>query len=71
MRKILPTILTSLILFSSISSQTLFDIVTSGTPEELEKTIKAGANVNEKDSLGRTPLMIASKSNQNPEVIKI
>jgi len=41
MRKFSLTILTSLILYSFIFSQDFFNIFSSGTPEEVEKAIKA------------------------------
>ncbi len=37
--------------------------------EKLQELIKAGAKVNAADSLGRTPLMYAAQSTDNPEIV--
>ena len=71
MRNISLTILTLVIFFSSVFSQDFSDIISSGTPEEVEKAIKAGANVNERTPKGTTPLMAAAYANTNPEVIDV
>ena len=71
MYKILLVIVILLILFSSIFSQSFFDIVSNGTPEEVQKAIDAGANVNDRTSDGTTTLMYAAYFNQNPEVVTI
>ena len=41
-------------------AQSLFDLVKTGTPEQVQAAIKAGANVNDRDTLGMTPLMWAA-----------
>ena len=71
MRNISLTILTLVIFFSSVFSQDFSDIIRSGTPEEVEKAIKAGADVNERAPEGITPLMAAAQDNTNPEIIDV
>ena len=50
-------------------AQSLFDLVKTGTPEQLQAAIKAGANVNDRNIFGETPLMLAASFNENPDVI--
>ena len=50
-------------------AQSLFDLVKTGTPEQVQAAIKAGANVNDRDMFGRTLLMYAAEYNENPAVI--
>jgi ankyrin repeat protein len=42
----------------------------NGSLQEVTDAIKAGEDVNLADKYGHTPLMMASKSNSNPEVIE-
>jgi len=48
-----------------------FELCESGTPEEIQKALQAGANINARTEYEATPLMVAALSNPNPEVIKI
>jgi len=52
-------------------AQSLFDLVKTGTPEQVQAAIKAGANVNDRDMFGRTLLMYAAEYNENPAVITV
>ena len=49
----------------------LFDLAKTGTPQDVQAAIKAGANINARDVDGMTPLMAAAGYNPNPEVIKV
>ena len=75
MRKILSVILIiSFILAGSVlafGQKNFFELVKTGTLEEVNNAIKAGANVNARDEDGKTPLMYAARDNQNPDVIKV
>jgi ankyrin repeat protein len=42
-----------------------------GTPEEVASAIRSGADVNEQDERGDTPLHVAARHNINPEVIAV
>ena len=46
-----------------------FELVGTGTPQSVQAAINQGADVNARDMYGRTPLMLATEYNQNPEVI--
>ena len=46
-----------------------FELVQTGTPEDVQAAITNGAAVNAKDDDGATPLLYAAMKNQNPEVI--
>jgi len=50
-------------------AQSLFDLVETGTPEQVQAAINAGTQVNDSDTLGQTPLMLAAECNENPDVI--
>ncbi|HPU44476.1 MAG TPA: ankyrin repeat domain-containing protein, partial [Dictyoglomaceae bacterium] len=55
-----------------LGQENFFELVKTGTPEKVKEAIKAGADVNAKDtSYGMTLLMWAAENNQNPEVIKV
>jgi len=69
MRKVLLVTVILLTLFSSIFSQSFSDIVSNGTPEEVQKAIQVGANITERDSTGQTPLMRAASNNQKERSI--
>ncbi|HQJ23369.1 MAG TPA: ankyrin repeat domain-containing protein, partial [Rectinema sp.] len=47
----------------------LFDLVIAGTPEQVQAAIKSGAQVNDSDTLGQTPLMHGAECNDNSDVI--
>ena len=51
------------------SNAAFIELCRKGTPLEVEKAIKAGANVNPEVHNNMTPLMTAARSNSNPEVI--
>jgi len=56
----------------SLFGQSFFDLVKTGTPEQVQAAIDAGANAKEPDSeTGLTPLMYAAAVNENPEIITI
>ena len=75
MRKTLSVILIiSFILAGSVSAfgqGNFFELVKTGTLEEVNNAIKAGADVNAQDEYDMTPLMYAAWNNQNPEIIKL
>jgi len=50
-------------------AQSLFDLVQTGTPEQVQATIRAGAKLDNRDEDGRTPLMYAAEYNENPAVV--
>lgn len=51
-------------------AQSLFDVVTTGTPEQVQAAIKAGARIDDRDNwFSDTPLMWAAFLNENPDVI--
>lgn len=43
----------------------------TGTSQDIQQVIRSGADVNAKDFVGRTVLMLAAASNPDPEVVKI
>ena len=49
--------------------QSLFYLVETGTPEQVQAAIKAGAKVNDRNAWSWSPLMYAASNNENPEVI--
>ena len=49
----------------------IFEIAKTGTAEELQAVITAGAEVHAKEEDGQSPLMIAAQSNENPEVFTV
>ena len=53
------------------SNDSIFDLAGSGTPEEVQLKINAGADVNSIDKLGRTPLMYAAVFNAKPDIISV
>ncbi|MGA2640617.1 MAG: SUMF1/EgtB/PvdO family nonheme iron enzyme [Spirochaetia bacterium] len=46
-----------------------FALVLTGTPQDVQAALHHGANANAQNKDGKTPLMLAAGSNQNPEVI--
>ncbi|MGB4691746.1 MAG: hypothetical protein WBH59_05330, partial [Atribacterales bacterium] len=65
---------------SAIGEEDFFELVKTGTPDEVKKAIDAGADVNAQTTKeiegfreveGVTPLIMAARYNQNPEVIKV
>ena len=52
-------------------SYNLFHRATVGTPEDLQRAVDAGYDVNARNDEGWTPLMLAAASNENVEVTKL
>lgn len=54
-------------------TESFFDIVQAGTPQDVQAAVDKGADVNARDmeSFGMTPLMWAAEWNKNPEVIVV
>ena len=50
-------------------AQDIFALAKSGTPEQIQAAINAGAKLDDRDKDGWTPLMWAAGFNGNPEVI--
>jgi hypothetical protein len=46
-----------------------FELVRTGTPQQVQQAINVGADVNARDKEGETPLIVAAAHNGNPEVI--
>ena len=46
-----------------------FDLVRTGTPQDVQVAISNGSDMNARNSYDTTPLMFAARYNQNPEVI--
>jgi ankyrin repeat protein len=46
-----------------------FELVSTGTPQDVQAAISNGADVNVQSNYGRIPMMEAAKWNPNPEVI--
>lgn len=46
-----------------------FELVKTGTPQDVQAAIDAGADANAQDKYDGTALMWAAENNQNPEVI--
>ena len=60
------------VLFSTYAQTTdFFELVKTGTPQSVEDAINKGANIKARDSMGRSPLLVAASNNPNPEVITI
>jgi len=60
--------------FEQGGRETFFELCASGTAQQIEGRIKAGADVNAKDSrksTPTTPLIIAAKNNKDPEVLRL
>ena len=53
----------------TLFGQSLFDVASNGTPEEIQSALRAGAEINDRNEDGMSPLMFAAGTNQNPEVI--
>ena len=53
------------------STTDLFELVTTGTPQDVQAVIREGADVNAQDDSGMTPLMYAAEYNSDPDVITV
>ena len=62
-----------MMLFVNVKSnaESLHEICEFGSFSEIKEAIKAGANVNEKDEKGRTPLMAACEADSSHEIIQL
>ncbi|SDL79454.1 Ankyrin repeat [Halarsenatibacter silvermanii] len=49
----------------------LLELVKEETPEKIEEALKDGADVNQTDDRGKTPLIVAAAHNSRPEVIDL
>jgi ankyrin repeat protein len=61
----------SLYVASDQQSRDFFDLVSKGTPSQVQAAIQAGADLGQRDKDGATPLMIACRYNQNAEVVSV
>ena len=68
-KRIVVIAIAFLLAASAYAQANLFGVAMNGTPQEVQAAIEKGADVNAKDSSSRTPLMLAAKSNPNPDVI--
>ena len=70
---LLVIIFISIIFISSndLLARDIFELVKDGNQDEIEEALNSGADVNSSDNEGRSPLMIASRYNNDLEVIKI
>ena len=53
------------------NKEAFIELCRSGTPEQIEAKIKGGASVNAKDKDYNTPLGIAARYNNDPEVLRL
>lgn len=63
-----------LVLFSSIAcaeDREFFELCAVGTPQDVQRAIEEGVDVNARDKSGATLLMWAAAYNGNPEVLKV
>ena len=56
-------------LSTNTQTKDFFELVTAGTPQDVQAAISKGADVNAQDKDGKTPLISAAQTNKNPEVI--
>lgn len=70
-KRILIAIVLAMFFVTSMHAQTkdFFELVKTGTPQDVQAAIEKGANLNGRSSTGSTPLIIAAAYNTNPEVI--
>lgn len=54
---------------AQVFGQSLFDIVLTGTVNEVQQAIENGAEINARTIIDRTALMIAAEYQDNPEII--
>ena len=75
MKKLFFAFILSILLISPVSATESFvdknaEWWSNVTPKIIEQMIDQGANINERDEIGWTPLMTAIYYNENPSVIK-
>jgi ankyrin repeat protein len=56
---------------NALGQQSFFDLVETGTPQEVSAAIAAGADVNARDESGATVLMRAVANNPSPDTIRV
>ena len=71
MNKIIIYLIIMIFFTVGLFGQSLFDHIRTGTPEEIQAIIEAGADLNARGDHGQTPLMEAAKRTAKPEVISI
>jgi ankyrin repeat protein len=62
-------LLAVLLLAVSASAQSLHDLAAKGSADDIRAAIQSGDPLDKPDSHGQTPLMIAARSNPDPDVI--
>ena len=55
--------------FGAVSDADFIELCETGTAQQAEEAIHAGANINAEDIDGKRALMHAAMNNKNPEVI--
>jgi ankyrin repeat protein len=69
-KRVIAWILGILVIVMPLAAQTdFFTLCKNGTAPEVSQTLKAGADIAARDTIGVTPLMYAARYNSNPEVI--
>ena len=71
MKKLSAVLLFFFCFTAMLFAQDIFTLAESGTPEQIQAAINAGAKIDDRDNDGETPLMYAAWFNENPEVIKL
>ena len=56
---------------SAYADDAFFELVMTGTPNQVRAAITAGTDVNARDEDGETPLMSAVQSTETPQVITL
>lgn len=64
-------VLVLLLCGTCLFAQSFFNLVKTGTPEQVKAALNAGAWLDDRDKNGMTPLMYAARYNTNPNVIII
>ena len=71
MKKLIIMAAVLLLTISAYADETVFELVRTGTGEQIAQAIEAGADANERGDNGWTPLMLAASNNTNPEVLTV
>ena len=69
MKKLSAVLLFFFCFAAMLFAQDIFTLAKSGTPEQIQAAINAGAKLDDRDKNGTTPLMYAALNNKNPDVI--